>query len=229
MSAPKSQSVESAEASLEPSCRDTAAHALTIVRDGVITGEGPTTKGRVHFSRELDADDVAWCERILTAAAVEHQPVSRAEAEALFQISDAATERTRRIAHEVLLEVSPGEAVFEFVRRCVETPSSWRATTSRRPWSGSGADRALASLMPLIGRILKASQQAGTVRPDIVPTDLVMTLMSVRALGDLCDIDAPNASRRFLDLALDGLRAGHNTLAHPPTSIKQLGRVLTDR
>ena len=79
---------------LEPSCRDTAARALTIVRDGVITGEGPTTKGRVHFSRELDADDAAWCARILTATAVEHQPVSRAEAEALFEINDAATERS---------------------------------------------------------------------------------------------------------------------------------------
>src|SRR5580693_1172707 len=79
---------------LEPSCRDTAAHALTIVRDGVITGEGPTTKGRVHFSRELDADDVAWCERILTASAVANQPVSRAEAEALFEIDGAATERS---------------------------------------------------------------------------------------------------------------------------------------
>ena len=82
---------------LEPSkisCRNTAAQALTIVRDGVITGEGPTTKGRVHFSRALDADDAAWCARILTATAVEHQPVSRAEAEALFEINDAATERS---------------------------------------------------------------------------------------------------------------------------------------
>jgi hypothetical protein len=83
-----------AVSALQPSCRDTAAHALTIVRDGVITGEGPTTKGRVHFSRALDADDAAWCARILTASAVEHQPVSRAEAEALFEINDAATERT---------------------------------------------------------------------------------------------------------------------------------------
>jgi hypothetical protein len=84
-------------ATLEPSkisCRDTAARALTVVRDGVITGEGPTTKGRVHFSRELDAHDVAWCERILTASAVVHQPVSRAEAEALFEIDGAATERS---------------------------------------------------------------------------------------------------------------------------------------
>src|SRR6202049_3114364 len=79
---------------LEPSCRDTAAHALTVVRDGVITGEGPTTKGRVHFSRELDADDAAWCARMLTATAVALEPVSRAEAEALFEINDAAAERS---------------------------------------------------------------------------------------------------------------------------------------
>jgi hypothetical protein len=76
------------------SCCDTAALALTVVRDGVITGEGPTTSGRVHFSRELDADDAAWCARILTATAVEHQPVSRAEAEALFEINAAAAERS---------------------------------------------------------------------------------------------------------------------------------------
>jgi hypothetical protein len=80
--------------SLEPSCCDTSAHALTIVRDGVITGEGPTTKGRVHFSRSLDADDAAWCWRILTAVAVNGQAVSRVEAEALFDINEAATERT---------------------------------------------------------------------------------------------------------------------------------------
>jgi hypothetical protein len=96
MSAPLATLVEPIDA-LEPSkisCRNTAALALTVVRDGVITGEGPTTRGRVHFSRALDADDAAWCARILTATAVEHQPVSRAEAEALFEINDAAAERS---------------------------------------------------------------------------------------------------------------------------------------
>jgi hypothetical protein len=84
-------------AAIDPSkisCRKTAALALTVVRDGVITGEGPTTRGRIHFSRALDAHDAAWCARILTATAVEHQPVSRAEAEALFEINDAAAERS---------------------------------------------------------------------------------------------------------------------------------------
>jgi hypothetical protein len=96
MSAPIVVVAEPIEA-LEPSkisCRNTAAFALTVVRDGVITGEGPTARGRVHFSRELDADDADWCARILTATAVEHQPVSRAEAEALFEIDDAAAERS---------------------------------------------------------------------------------------------------------------------------------------
>src|ERR1700684_875370 len=97
MSAPLATAVEPT-AVLEPSdisCRNTAARALTVVRDGVITGEGPTTKGRVHFSRVLDADDAAWCARILTASAGEHQPVSRGEAEALVVGGGAAAPAER--------------------------------------------------------------------------------------------------------------------------------------
>jgi hypothetical protein len=82
---------------LEPSKiadRYSAALALGVVRDGVITGEGPTANGRVHFSRALDAADAALCAKILTAPAVEDQPVSRAEAEALFEIDAAAADRS---------------------------------------------------------------------------------------------------------------------------------------
>jgi hypothetical protein len=68
--------------------------ALAKVRNGVITGEGPTAGGRVHFSRMLDSTDTSWCVHLLTAAAVDNQPVSREEAEALFEINDAATERS---------------------------------------------------------------------------------------------------------------------------------------
>jgi len=94
MSALESEAAVESPRLLEPSCCDAAARALTVVRDGVITGEGPTTEGRMHFSRSLDADDVAWCEDILMAAAINDQPVSRAEAEALFEINEAATERS---------------------------------------------------------------------------------------------------------------------------------------
>jgi hypothetical protein len=145
----------SAESSsvLQPSCRQTAAHALTIVRDGVITGEGPTTRGRIHFSRALDADDAAWCARLLTVAAVDHQPVSRAEIEALFEISDAAAERSdegrfddllaKAIAHHAASESGlpvPPRAVALSPDTDIESWAPTRATnidTKVREWIAS--------------------------------------------------------------------------------------------
>jgi len=61
------------------SCRTPLPVRWTVVAMGVITGEGPPTKGPSSFLPRVDADDAAWCARILTASAVEHQPVSRAE------------------------------------------------------------------------------------------------------------------------------------------------------
>jgi hypothetical protein len=81
---------------------DVAANALGIVRDGVITGEGPTAEGRVHFSRALDGDDANWCARILSAPAIDDQPVSRAEAQMLFAIDEAAAERSDDGAFDAL-------------------------------------------------------------------------------------------------------------------------------
>lgn len=85
--------IEAIEVSLNGT-RDDAAQALSLVRDGIITGEGPTATGRAHFSRELDAADAAWCRRILTAEGLAQSPVSRAEVETLFQIDEAASERS---------------------------------------------------------------------------------------------------------------------------------------
>ena len=56
-----------------------AALALAEVRRGVMTGEGPTTRGRIHFSRTIDAEDAALCERILIAADTVASPVTREE------------------------------------------------------------------------------------------------------------------------------------------------------
>src|SRR5215467_13701677 len=47
---------------------DLSVAALHDVLNGVITGEGPTTAGRVHFSRTLDLADAALCARIIERA-----------------------------------------------------------------------------------------------------------------------------------------------------------------
>jgi hypothetical protein len=64
------QSVIDAIASSGIVAPDLAVRALGELRDGVITGEGPTARGRIHFSRSLDG-----------------------EAEMLLQIDAAASER----------------------------------------------------------------------------------------------------------------------------------------
>ena len=72
-----------------------AVEALSEVRRGIMTGEGPTTLGRAHFSRTLDTEDAALIEQILCSAGGEAgKPVTRAEAEILFDIHEMALERS---------------------------------------------------------------------------------------------------------------------------------------
>jgi hypothetical protein len=83
-------------AEIETSTRDLtlrSALALALVCRGIITGEGPTVAGRIHFSRSVDAEDTALCARILILAGRVGDPVSRAEADALFDINAAASDR----------------------------------------------------------------------------------------------------------------------------------------
>jgi hypothetical protein len=70
-----------------------SAAALAKLRCDIIVGEGPTVTGRLHFSRSIDADDTALCARILVAAGRTGLSVSRAEADALFAIDGAGSER----------------------------------------------------------------------------------------------------------------------------------------
>ena len=166
---------------LEPSkisCRNTAALALTVVRDGVITGEGPTTKGRVHFSRALDADDAAWCARILTATAVEHQPVSRAEAEALFEINDAATERSDNGRFDDLL----AKAVVHHAASVSGLPVPSRTValspeTAIESWAPARAAGVDTDVLEWI-----ASQMRGKHRSNRTLMSLVATIVGVAAL-----------------------------------------------
>jgi hypothetical protein len=69
-----------------------AAALMQVCRAG-ITGEGPTVAGRIHFSRTIDCDDVSLCARILILAGRHGDPVSRAEADVLFNINAAGSDR----------------------------------------------------------------------------------------------------------------------------------------
>ncbi len=144
-------------------------------------------------------------------------------------VTDLAKERTIHIGEEVLADVAPANALSEFLRRCIAVPSCWRVTTTRPPWSESaGVNSVLKHIAPTVDKVLHRSQEAGTVRDDIVFADVILALMSVRAVADLCGTEAPSAPERFLELVLDGLRPGGASPLTPPMSRQQLSRVLTN-
>jgi hypothetical protein len=71
-----------------------SAAALAKVRCDIIVGEGPTVTGRLHFSRTIDGNDTALCARILVTAGRTGLSVTRAEADTLFAIDAAGSERS---------------------------------------------------------------------------------------------------------------------------------------
>lgn len=149
------------------------------------------------------------------------------KADLLNAVVEAAQERKREIAEEVLTEVPPADGVFEFVRRCIAVPSCWRATISAPPWRSNGTG--LGKTAPLLEEILQRSARAGSVRHDVVVADIVVVLMAVRSIADVCDTKSSKPSLRFLELLLDGLRPGHSPIDHDPLTIAQLDRILRRR
>ena len=149
------------------------------------------------------------------------------KADLLNAVVEAAQERKRQIAEEVLADVPPEDGVFEFVRRCIAVPSCWRATISASPWRSSGTG--LGKTAPLLEEILERSKRAGSVRLDVAVADIVVVLMAVRSIADVCDTKSSKPSLRFLELLLDGLRPGHAPIDHDPLTIAQLDRILRRR
>jgi len=188
MSAATLEPTESTSA-LEPSCRTTAALALAIVRDGVITGEGPTTKGRVHFSRALDALDAAWCARILTAAAVEHQPVSRAEAEALFEIDEVAAERSDEGRFDDLL----AKAVVHHAASASGLPVPPRTValspkTAIESWAPTQAVGVDTEVLEWIAKQMRGKRRSNRILTRLVATLIGAATLQFAELGNLFDL-----------------------------------------
>src|SRR5215468_11867908 len=173
----------------QPICRRTAAHALTIVRDGVITGEGPTTKGRIHFSRALDADDAAWCARILTAAAVEHQPVCRAEVVALFEIHDAAAERTDGGRFDDLLTKAVAHhAAAEAGLKVPPRTVALAAGTAIESWAPSQAIKANADALKWIAGQMRGKRRSNRALMAMVASVIGAASVPLAQLPNVFDI-----------------------------------------
>lgn len=103
------------------------AFALRQILAAIITGEGPLSVGRIHYSRVVDAHDVALLRRVLTAGGGgEGRPVSREEADVLFDIHDATCDAANDPAFEPLFV----RAVVQHVRAASGLRAGSRASLS---------------------------------------------------------------------------------------------------
>jgi hypothetical protein len=144
-----------------------SAAALANVRCDIIVGEGPTVTGRLHFSRTIDGDDAALCTRILVAAGRTGLSVSRAEADALFAIDAAGSERCDNGRFDDLL----AKAVIHHLMSAAgaAVPSRERALALEHPllaWSSAiDVRREHRSWLGChLGQMKPASRAARTIR-----------------------------------------------------------------
>jgi len=167
-----------------------SAQALDLVRQGVITGEGPTTQGRVHFSRSLDSDDVKWCEKILLAPAVANHSISRAEAEMLFEISDAGADRSDDGRFDDLL----AKAVVHYAAAASGLPVPSRevalaANSAIEDWAPTRAVGVNVEVLEWMSGQMRGKRRASPVMMTLAATLIgVTTLPVAQALPTLLDL-----------------------------------------
>ncbi len=102
-----------------------------------------------------------------------------------------------------LLEAGkPGEALFTFLRAAVE----WSATNRGLVDTLAGSDIEVkdeAQFKDLLGELLRAAHDAGTVRKDIGAADVKALMVGLQAMHGYND----DAAERLTEVVLDGLRA----------------------
>jgi AcrR family transcriptional regulator len=143
-------------------------------------------------------------------------------------IVDMAGERSHKLIKEVQAECPASDGLFEFMRRCLKTPSNLRALVSRSPQVAETHRTNVALVAPSVERLIGRARAAGTVRAGVTFSDIAVILMSVRSVADWCGggVVGARQAERHLQLLIDGLRPTDHGLPHRALSRARLDEVL---
>ena len=90
-------------------------------------------------------------------------------------------------------------------------------------------EKSKAKLQPMIIELIEGSQKAGKLRPDVTPTDVMIGVLMIGSVMDATRDIHPEAWRRYLVLAMDGLAVNKGEagpLPVEPLTIEQLDEAL---
>jgi AcrR family transcriptional regulator len=106
----------------------------------------------------------------------------------------------------VLASGDPGEALFTFLRSVVLWSATDRGLAEALAGVGIKIEDAVPDLeeafLGLLGELLRAAQEAGTVRRDVDVRDVKTILVGAQAMQAY----KPDAAARLVEVVLDGLR-----------------------
>ncbi len=135
------------------------------------------------------------------------------------------------IADACLAEDDAWAGLCRFLERAVELQAGDRGLRDLVHHPERGRERVRAAreqMVPRIAELLRRAQDAGAARADLAHTDIGMTtLMLVTAIDSTAGIRS-DAWRRFLALAIDGLRASPEAgaLPGPPLDVDEFDEAL---
>ncbi|MFJ4467936.1 TetR/AcrR family transcriptional regulator [Streptomyces sp. NPDC089424] len=120
-----------------------------------------------------------------------------------------------------------GEALREFMTVGVETLAADRAfceAIGRPSLQHAEVRDAIGRLCGVVETLTARAREQGAIRDDITGTDIVLLLGGIHQTAEPLLAAQPQAWRRYLALAFDGLSAaGARTLPHPPPGRLDLG------
>jgi AcrR family transcriptional regulator len=102
------------------------------------------------------------------------------------------------------LQLQDGRGLEVYLRSVAEHLARHRGCLSRM-WDARRPERQ-DMYRARIGELLQAAQDAGTVRADVTPVELLAVGWALRGIAESADADAAGACRRHLDLVFTGLR-----------------------
>lgn len=185
----------------------------------------------VYAQRGLDTpfDDIAQAAGVGNATLYRHFPsrcalVGAVFAETLRQIIDSA-------------------------RSALDEPDAWEGFAGHIRFLGrlQATDRALADLLTVgvgaapelealrakayreLVRLAERARRSGALRADFRPQDIILLLMANAGLVHRTADTAPTAWKRFIDVALDGLRATSATPGAPPPAHVAVQRAIAKK
>jgi AcrR family transcriptional regulator len=149
--------------------------------------------------------------------------------DALFQ---ARVEEFIGIAEEAAADPDPWHGLTRFIELGTEFHGRNRALKElmfSAPGGRDWVDRVRTRIRPIVGRMVKAAQEQGRLRPDLHTLDIPMITLMLASAMEFTGGVGTESWRRLLGIVVDGLessRESHTPLAAKPISQAELAEAM---